>query len=161
MERCMTALLQSATSTWTWWLHSFLKFGCPEGRRSQCWNYETVYSGNCACRFVWTCSLSCFVFFFLEGNAIHHRHHYPFLMKVLGFPIIAILDRLAKQQEWDDFANCNIIPSMILSQPVTHTLTEITFNYGNIIPDSRHRMASVKIILFVVRWSKSGLKEKA
>lgn len=38
---------------------------------------------------------------------------------------------------------------MILSQPVTHILTEITFNYGNILPDIRHSMAPVKVVLFV------------
>lgn len=37
---------------------------------------------------------------------------------------------------------------------------EITFNYGTILPDIRHRMAPVKIILFVVRWGKKWLKEE-
>lgn len=85
----------------------------------------------------------------------------PLLGGFCGFPIIAILEWLSKAAGVNGFCRlqCNTIYDLV-STCNAHLLTEITFNYGNILPDSRHSMLPVKIILFVVKWSKSGLKMK-
>ena len=56
-----------------------------------------------------------FIFYFLPQTSLHLYYE-----SAVAFQSLLFQSEFLKQQKWDDFANCNIILYMILSQPVTH-----------------------------------------
>lgn len=159
-----------------WLLFDFLNWftlrvGIPVAKRTK-WN---IWERTEACRFVWINtvfvegllpSLFCILFFVFDRWCLSLvvavcSHHCTFILEVCRFPVIAVPEWVTEAAGVRPFCKLQYTATYdLVSTCDTHVLTEITFNYGNILPDSKHSVVPVKIILFVVRWSKSGLKMK-
>lgn len=157
----------------------FFRLFCPEDRHPLGGNCEiemyvgglelqicvNKYSicGECQA----TYSFLHFIFYFLIDDVYHSfRSFLPqtslhLYYECCSFLVVAIPEWVSEAAgvRWFCTLQYNTIYDLV-STCNTRILTEISFNYGNILPDIRHSMAPVKIVLFVWDGVKSGLKLK-